>query len=210
MDGRRRKKGFFIVLDGPDGSGKSTQVELLTERLRREGIEASGVRDPGGTVVSERIRAILLDPELPDIDPRTEMLLYMASRAEMVARVVRPAIESGLTIVSDRFLSSTVAYQGHAGGLDPRQILRVGRVACQGVWPDLVVLLDLPPSEGFARIKRARDRMELKGGAFHEAVARGFRDLARADPRRHVLVNARGPVETVARRIWKVVKRVVC
>jgi dTMP kinase len=210
MSPRRRKRGFFIVLDGPDGSGKSTQVELLTQRLRREGIEASSVRDPGGTVVSERIRGILLDPSLPDVDARTEMFLYMASRAEMVARVVRPAVESGLTIVSDRFLSSTVAYQGYAGGLDPKQILRVGRIACQGLWPDLVILLDLPAREGLARIRRDHDRMELKGEAFHEAVVRGFRELARMDPRRHVLVSARGPVETVARRVWKVVKRVVC
>ena len=207
---RRRKRGFFLVLDGPEGSGKSTQVELLAERLKREGIETSCVRDPGGTTVSERIRDVLLDASLPEMDARTEMLLYMASRAEMVNRVIRPAIESGLTIVSDRFISSTVAYQGHAGGLDPRQIIRIGKIACQGYWPDLVVLLDLPAGEGFARIRREHDRMELKGPAFHQQVVKGFRELASSDPKHHVLVNARGPVETVARRVWKVVKRVVC
>ena len=207
---RRRKRGYFIVLDGPEGSGKSTQVELLAERLKREGIETSCVRDPGGTTVSERIRSVLLDASLPEMSPLTEMLLYMASRAEMVNRVIRPAIESGLTIVSDRFISSTVAYQGYAGGLDPGKIIRVGKIACQGYWPDLVVLLDLPAGEGFDRIRREHDRMELKGPAFHQQVVKGFRELARSDPKHHVLVNARGPVETVARRVWKVVKRVVC
>ena len=205
----KRRRGYFIVLDGPEGSGKTTQVELLAERLRKAGIGTSCVRDPGGTLVSERIRDLLLDPAMPDIDPATEMFLYMASRSEMVARVIRPAVENGLTIVSDRFISSTVAYQGYAGGLDPKQILRVGKLACRGIWPDLVVLLDLPAREGFERIRRQHDRMELKGLEYHEKVVEGFRRLARGDPRHCVLVNARGPVETVARRVWKAVKPLV-
>ncbi|NIA20906.1 MAG: dTMP kinase [Anaerolineaceae bacterium] len=207
---RRRKRGFFLVLDGPEGSGKSTQVGLLAERLKGEGLETSCVRDPGGTTAGERIRDLLLDASLPEMDARTEMFLYMASRAEMVRRVIRPAIESGLTIVSDRFISSTVAYQGYAGGLDPREIVRVGKIACQGYWPDLVVLLDLPAAEGFQRIRREHDRMEQKPLAFHRQVVKGFRELSRSDPKHHVLVDARGAIETVARRVWKVVKSVVC
>ncbi len=207
---KRRKRGYFIVLDGPEGSGKSTQVKLLAKRLKGEGLETSCVRDPGSTTVSERIREVLLDASLPEMDARTEMFLYMASRAEMVSRVIGPAIESGLTIISDRFISSTVAYQGYAGGLDPGKIVRVGKMACQGYWPDLVVLLDLPAGEGFERIRREHDRMEQKPLAFHRQVVKGFRELSRSDPKHHLLVNARGPVETVARRVWKVVKRVVC
>jgi dTMP kinase len=205
----KRRRGYFIVLDGPEGSGKSTQVNLLAARLKKAGIGTSCVRDPGGTLVSERIRDLLLDPALGDIDPMTELFLYMASRAEMVNRVIRPAVENGLTIVSDRFISSTVAYQGYAGGIDPRQILRIGKLACQGIWPDLVIILNLPAREGFARIKRQHDRMELKGLAYHEKVAAGFRQLARSDPRHCRLVDARGSVDVVAARIWKQVNHVV-
>jgi dTMP kinase len=203
----KRRRGYFIVLDGPDGSGKSTQVALLAARLKQEGIEVTRVRDPGGTMVSERVRDLLLDPALGEIDSRTEMFLYMASRAEMVARVVRPALANGLSIVSDRFISSTVAYQGYAGGLDPKQILRVGKIACGDTWPDLVIILDVPAKVGFERIRRAHDRMELKGLAYHERVVAGYRKAAAVDPKRHVLVDGRGSIETVAGRVWKAVQR---
>jgi dTMP kinase len=207
---KRRQRGYFIVLDGPDGSGKSTQARLLSARLEEAGIRVLSVRDPGGTPVGERLREVLLDPGLPDMAPLTEMLLYMASRAELVARVVRPAIDSGVTVVSDRFISSTIVYQGCAGGIEPRDIVRVGKLACRGLRPDLVIILDLPAAEGFKRLRRAHDRMERKGAEFHKRVAAGFRRLARSDRRRHVLIDARGPVDAVADRVWKAVQRVVC
>jgi len=203
------KRGKFIVLDGPEGSGKSTQVRLLAARLAEAGIETTCVRDPGGTPVSERIREVLLDADLPDMDPLTEMFLYMASRTEMVDRAIRPAMEAGRTVIADRFISSTVVYQGYAGGIDPQEILRVGHLACRDTWPDLVVLLDVSAEEGFGRIHREHDRMERKGLAFHERVVEGFRRLARADAEHHVLVDAGGSVDEVAARVWKAVERVV-
>ena len=206
---KNAKRGRFIVLDGPEGSGKTTQVSFLAERLKQAGVGVVSVRDPGGTAVSERIREVLLDTDLGHLEPLTEMFLYMASRAEMVARVIRPALEAGRTVVCDRFISSTVAYQGYAGGLDPAEILRCGHVACGGLWPDRVVLLDLPAEEGFRRIVRQHDRMERKGLEFHRRVVEGFRKLAAADADRCVLVDARGSVEEVAERIWEAVGRVV-
>jgi dTMP kinase len=204
-------RGRFIVLDGPEGCGKSTQVELLVDRLRRSGINATSVRDPGGTAVSERIRELLLATETGDILPVTEMLLYMASRAEMIQRIIRPALENGLTVVSDRFVSSTMAYQGYAGGLDVREIGRVAEVACQGIRPDLTIILDIPPEEGFARIRRSHDRMELKGLEFHRKVRQGFRRLAREAPKAgsgsYRLISARGQAEAIHQRVWRAVKQ---
>lgn len=203
------KRGKFIVLDGPEGSGKSTQAHRLADRLAAAGVEVVSVRDPGATPVSERIRQVLLDPALDEMTAATEMFLYMASRAELVARVVRPAVLRGATVLSDRFISSTIVYQGYAGGVDPDDIARAGHLACGDVWPDLVVVLDLPAEEGFRRIRREHDRMELKGPGFHERVAEGFRELARRDPERHVLVDARDSVDAVAERVWKAVAHVV-
>lgn len=201
--------GQLIVLDGPEGAGKTTQAERLVAHLRGLGREAAAVRDPGSTPVSERIREVLLDPRLGEIDVRTELFLYMASRAEMVARVLRPALEAGRTVVADRFVSSTVAYQGYAGGLDPEVIWEVGRVACGGVEPALTVLLDLEVPEGFARLTRKHDRMESKDRAFHEKVRRGFLEMARERPDRFTVVDASRPPDDVARAIAEAVTRVL-
>ena len=201
--------GTFIVLDGGEGAGKSTQAERLVRRLREEGRPATAVRDPGSTPVSERIREILLDPALPEMDARTEMFLYMAGRAEMVARIIRPALEVGLTVVCDRFVSSTVAYQGYAGGMDPSLVWEMGRVAAGGLEPDLTVILDVDVAAGFARLGGERDRMESKDRAYHESVRQGFLTMARERPDRFAVVDAAQPLEAVARDIEEVVKRVL-
>jgi dTMP kinase len=201
--------GKFIVLDGPEGAGKSTQVERLIQRLRQMGRRATAVRDPGSTPVSERIREVLLDKRLPEMDVRTEVFLYMASRAEMVARIIRPALDVGLTVVSDRFVSSTVAYQGAAGGVDPSLIWDLGRIACGGIEPDLTVILDLPVDAGFGRIRRERDRIESKDRAYHEKVRQGFLAMARERPEKFAVVDATQPPDEVARAIEQAVTRVL-
>jgi dTMP kinase len=201
--------GTFIVLDGPDGGGKSTQVERLVRWLRESGRQATAVRDPGSTPVSERIREVLLDKRLPEMDARTEVFLYMASRAEMIARIIRPALEVGLVVVSDRFVSSTVAYQGYAGGIDPALIWRLAETACAGIEPHLTVILDLPSEAGFARIKRAKDRIESKDPAYHAKVREGFLAMARAQPDRFAVVDATQPPDDVARAVREAVTRVL-
>jgi dTMP kinase len=202
-------RGKFIVLDGPEGAGKSTQVERLVDWLRESGRAASAVRDPGSTPVSEKIRDVLLDKRLPDMDVRTEVFLYMAARAEMVARIIRPSLDVGLVVVGDRFVSSTVAYQGAAGGVDPDVIWDLGRVACAGIEPDLTVILDLDVAAGMARLKRERDRIESKDRAYHEKVREGFLAMARARPDRFVVVDANRPPDDVTRDIREVVTRVL-
>jgi len=204
-----RDPGQFIVLDGPEGSGKTTQVERLIPWLRESGRQATAVRDPGSTPVSERVREVLLDKRLPDMDVRTEVFLYMASRAEMVARIIRPALEVGLVVVSDRFVSSTVAYQGAAGGVDPEIIWDLGRIACAGLEPDLTVILDLDVDAGFARLRRERDRIESKDRAYHEKVRQGFLAMAAARPDRFAVVDASRPPDDVTRHIREAVARVL-
>jgi dTMP kinase len=203
--------GKFIVLDGPEGAGKSLQVERLIQSLRRAGRQATAVRDPGSTPVSERIRDILLDKRLPEMDVRTEVFLYMASRAEMVARIIRPALQVGLVVVSDRFVSSTAAYQGAAGGVDAALIWELGRIACGGIEPDLTVILDLDVEAGFARRQqqRQRDRIELKAREYHEKVRQGFLAMARERPDRFAVVDAARPPDDVARDIEQAVMRVL-
>lgn len=205
------RRGCFLVLDGPEGAGKTTQVQRLVQRLRDAGRKATSVRDPGSTPVSERIREVLLDRRLPEMGARTEVFLYMASRAEMVVRIVRPALDVGLIVVCDRFVSSTVAYQGYAGGIDPELIWDLGRTACGGIEPNLTVILDLPVEEGLARARRLAepDRIEAKDQTFHEKVRQGFLSMAEARPQVFAVVDASQPPDAVAEAIWEAAKRVL-
>jgi len=205
------RHGWLLVLDGPEGAGKTTQAEHLVQHLRDTGREATSVRDPGSTPVSERIREVLLDRRLPEMDARTEVFLYMASRAEMVARIIRPALNVGLVVVCDRFVSATVAYQGYAGGIDPDLIWDLGRTACGGLEPDLTVILDLPVQEGLARARQLAepDRIEAKDPAYHEKVRQGFLAMAEARPEVFAVVDASRPPDAVADAIWEAAKRVL-
>jgi dTMP kinase len=190
--------GRFLVIDGPDGAGKTTQQALLARSLREEGLDVSTLRDPGGTAIGDRIRKILLDPEATEMSVACETLLYMASRAQLAHELIRPALSAGACVLMDRFISSTIAYQG-AGGEDVEEILTAGRIAVGDLWPDLTLLLDLPSREGLDRsAKRGRlDRMESKTLAFHERVRKGFLDQAQQDPEHFLVIDASSDPQSV-------------
>ena len=198
---------MFISIDGGDGAGKTTQVALLCEWLRAGGREVVACRDPGSTRLGEAVRELVLNRNDLRIDRRSEMLLYMAARAQLVEEVIRPALEQGKTVVSDRYLLANVVYQGHAGGLDVKTLWEVGRVATGGLVPDLSIVLEIPPREAASRLRRELDRMEQQGDAFHARVRQGFLDEAKRQPERIVVVNAARSIEQVQADIRTVVGR---
>ena len=189
--------GRLIAFEGVEGAGKSTQLELLRRQLEGRGREVVVTREPGGTPVGERVRALLLDPEV-EIHPRAEALLFAAARAELVERVIRPALERGAVVLCDRYLDSSLAYQGGARGLGRGPVEEVNRLATGGLLPDLVVLLDLDPADGLRRRQGDRDRIEAQDLEFHRRVREAFRALAAADPKRFAVVDAAAPVPEVA------------
>lgn len=189
--------GKFVVFDGPDGSGKTTQFIRAVQLCRDAGMTVCEVREPGGTEVGELIRDVLLHHRHVDIALRCEMLLYMASRAQLVETLIRPALRAGQLVLADRFISSTLAYQGAAGGLPLDEIRAVGAVACGDVTPDLVVIFDVDEQTAAQRMARKLDRMEAKGDAFHRKVRQGYLDQARADPARHIVIDASRPEREV-------------
>lgn len=183
-------KGRFVVFDGPDGSGKSTQFRRFARFCREQGLKVCEVREPGGTEVGEQIRRILLDPLNSQMSLRCEMMLYMASRAQLIEQIIKPAREEGKLILADRFISSTLAYQGTAGGMSEEEIVQVGRVALSGNWPDLVVVFDVDEKVAARRLNPLLDRMELKGVVFHRRVRAGYLQQAEADPDRHLVIDS--------------------
>lgn len=185
-----RLAGRFIVFEGPDGSGKTTQFLRFVSHARANGLAVCDVREPGGTPIGERIRAILLDHAHHDIDIVCEMLLYMASRAQLVRQVIRPALAAGEIVVADRFISSTLAYQGSAGGVPETHIRTIGEIATAGIVPDLVVIFDVDEDIAAKRLNPLLDRMEAKGRDFHRKVRQGYLDQARRDPTRHLVLDA--------------------
>jgi dTMP kinase len=199
-------KGVFLSLDGLDGAGKSTQCQLLAEWLRGQGHAIVTCIDPGGTAIGERIRELLLGREmtLP-----CEALLFMASRAQLVAETIKPALTAGQIVLSDRFLLANVVYQGHAGGLDPEQLWSIGRFATGGVEPDLTVVLDMPFEAASARRNRPADRVEGRDMAYHRRVRAGFLAEAGRQPERIRVVDANGSVEAVQEAIRQEVARVL-
>jgi dTMP kinase len=193
-------RGRFIVVDGPDGAGKSTQLRLLAEHLAAEGVKACPVRDPGGTAIGDKIRAILLDKAHDEMSVRCELMLYMASRSQLVQEIIRPALSRGECVLGDRYVSATVAYQG-AGGMSPAEVRAVGEIAVGGLWPDLTIILDLPAEEGLRRLPGKPDRMESKALDFHRRVRDLFLRQAAGEPSRFAVVDAAGTVEDVQSRL---------
>lgn len=195
---------MFFSIDGGDGTGKSTQIGLFCEWLRTRGLQVVACRDPGSTRLGEAVREILLHGHDLRIDRRSEMLLYMAARAQLTEEVIRPALAAGKTVVCDRYLLANVVYQGHAGGLDVAVLWEVGLIATAGLLPDLTIVLDLPAEKAAARLSRALDRMEQQGDAFHQRVRRGFLDEAARQPERIMVVSADAPIERVQQSIRQV------
>ena len=192
--------GRLIAFEGVEGSGKSTQLELLRQALDGRSREVVVTREPGGTPAGERVRALLLDPEV-ELHPRAEALLFAAARAELVEAVIRPALERGAVVLCDRYLDSSLAYQGGARGLGLGPVTDVNRFATGGLLPDLVVLLDLDPASGLRRRAGKPDRIEGQALDFHRRVRQAFRDLAAADPGRFAVVDAAAPVPEVAAKV---------
>jgi dTMP kinase len=191
----------FISLEGVDGSGKSTQAKLLAEAL---GPETLLIREPGGTPAAERIRTLLADPSF-EIDPFAELLLFSAARADLVTRVIRPALEAGRVVVADRFADSSIAYQGGARGLGTSHVLSLTDTVIDGLWPDLTVLLRVDPEVGLGRAE-GEDRFEGEGVELQRAVAEAYEEIALIAADRVVPVEASGIVEEVHERIVKVVR----
>jgi dTMP kinase len=202
------QRGLFLSLDGVDGAGKSTQCRLLADWLRTQGGKVTTCRDPGGTGVGDMIRAILLDRR-NHLNVLTETLLYMASRSELLEQIIRPALEQGEMVLSDRFLLSTVVYQGHAGHLLPEEIWRLGTFATGGLLPDLTLILDLPVGVTLSRKTGPADRMEAKGQEFLEKVRQGFLTEANKHPERMRVIDATGSVEEVQRALQREVSHVL-
>ncbi|MBB6120865.1 dTMP kinase [Nocardiopsis algeriensis] len=208
VEGTEEEKptGAFIVLEGGEGAGKSTQVRELTVWLRDQGFEVVSTRQPGATKLGMRLRALLLDRENSHITPRAEALLYAADKADHVQQEILPALRRGAVVISDRYVDSTLAYQGAGRELDPDDIRRISDWATQGLVPDLTVLLDVRPEEGLARLGGAVDRIEAESAEFHNRVRKGFLDLARQDPERYLVLDAREPQEKVTREIRRRVR----
>lgn len=206
--------GRFITFEGPEGSGKSTQIRLLAEKLESLGIEVAMTREPGGTPVGESIRGILQHDAAGESPlPRAELMLFAASRAQLMGALILPALERGAWVLCDRFIDSTMAYQGFARGMDIDTLDRINDFAIGGRKPDLTVVLDLDVECGFLRLRQryrdedgAHDRFEREAIEFHQRVRDGYRRLAKREPGRIHLLDSDRPIEVVASEVWMLVK----
>jgi dTMP kinase len=200
--------GIFVSLDGVDGTGKSTQCRLLADWLRARRWEVTACVDPGGTAVGGVVRELLLHHR-GDISMAAETLLFMASRAQLTAEVIRPALDAGCAVIADRYLLANVVYQGHAGGLNPQQLWEIGRFATGDLEPDLTLVFDLSVEKALARRDRPPDRMERRELEYHERVRQGFLAEARRRPDRIRVIDADQAVEAVHQLVVEEVARVV-
>ncbi len=209
-------KGRFITFEGGEGCGKSTQIRLLADRLRACGKDAVLVREPGGTGLSERIRSLVREELEDPPNARAETLLFLASRAQLVESVLRPALSSGKWVLCDRFADSTFAYQGYGRGFDLAELRRLNAFATGGLVPDRTVLLNVSPEVASLRL-RAReaathtvaDRMECAGEDFHARLRKGFLELAAAEPNRFSVIPADGTVDEVAEKVWNSIRPIL-
>ncbi len=203
---------MFITLEGIEGSGKTTQIKYLVEFLESKGHECFTTREPGGTKIGEKIRAILLDPESQDMDPLTELLLYMADRVQHIKEFINPSLSAGKTVLCDRYYDATVVYQGYARGLNTKLINKLHALIHQDLKPDITILLDLPPEVGLLRAWKQIDngartsletRFEKETLLFHKKVRTGYLELARKEPERFLIIDASKDENQVRKEITK-------
>lgn len=183
-------KGVFVTFEGAEGSGKSTQLDLIKEYLHQKKVPVEFLREPGGVKISESVRRILLNVRNQEMSQECEMLLYMAARAQLVSEKIAPALKRGRVVLCDRYLDSTLAYQGYGHGVDLNIIAQIGRFATQALQPDLTLLFDLDAAEGLARRGRIKDRIEQRSLAYHQRVRQGYLELAKKDPFRIKVIKA--------------------
>ncbi len=200
-------KGCFITFEGFEGSGKSTQADMLCRYLKRKGRKVLHIREPGGVKISEKIRTILLDKKNTKMSPECETLLYMAARAQLVEEKIRPALKKGIIVVCDRFLDSTVAYQGYGCGINIAMIKKIGQFILRDIQPDITFLIDIPVKEGLARAGKVKDRIESRSLKYHNRVRQGYLKMARQDWRRIIVVDGRKSREEIRAFIQQVVRR---
>ena len=203
-------RAIFITFEGIDGSGKTTQLRLLAERLRQAGRDVVEAVEPGGTEIGRQIRAIVLDGRNTQLTPRAEILLYFASRAQNVEEVIRPALAAGQTVLCDRFTDSTLVYQGYGRGLGPDVVLTLDRIACQGLQPDLTVFVDIDLDESLKRARyrnatssSSETRLEDESREFHKRVRDAYLALAEREAHRFIVIDGAAGIDEVAGRIWK-------
>jgi len=209
------KTGKFITLEGPEGSGKSTQAKIMIRRLGELGIEAMYTREPGGTALGEEIRNVLQHNQAGEAPcERAELLLFEASRNQLVEKVIHPALEKGTWVICDRFMDSTTAYQGYGRGLPVDEVKAIHHFTVNGVTPDLTLLLDLEVETGFERIAQrflelgeSADRFEQEERSFHERVRQGYLKLAKEEPNRFRIVDASQEPESVSVDIWAILQK---
>jgi len=197
------KRGIFITFEGPEGSGKTTHSRLLCGFLRKKGYKVLHTREPGGVLISEKIRRILLDPKNKGMDVACEMLLYMAARAQIVKEKILPGLKQGKIVVCDRFTDATLAYQGYAGGMDLKVIDNIAGVVTKGLKPDITFLLDIEAGAGLLRAGRSKDRMERKSILYHNEVRNGYLSIARKEPKRVRVLSSTGEINRTQEEIRK-------
>jgi dTMP kinase len=203
---KSKLSGKFIALDGPDGCGKSTQAKLLVDWLAKQGVDVVSFREPGATAIGEKIRQILLNPEHIAMTTAAEVMLYMAARVQLWNEKIVPALKSNKCIIVDRWLSSTCAYQGHAGGFGIDKVIKLADDCLDKPWPDLTIILDVDSATATTRLKSNLDRMEQKGDNYHKKVRDGFLKLAKQQ-RNFVVVNAADDIDAVHKKVVETIEK---
>jgi dTMP kinase len=207
------KNGIFITVEGPEGAGKTTIAQRIAEKLEREGYSVMFTREPGGISISEQIRQVLLNKQNKAMDGRTEALLYAAARRQHLVEKVIPALESGTIVLCDRFIDSSLAYQGYARGLGIEEVYKINEFAVNGVMPNLTLYFDISPEIGLRRIqqneRREVNRLDLETLDFHQRVRKGYWQLLDRFPERMVKINAEQPIESVFQDSWKTVLKFI-